>query len=273
MTPRRACVHVPDGAGTALVLSAVHRGAGPAFVFQHGLGADAAQPLALCPEALDFEVAVLECRGHGHSSLGALEPSLALFTEDLARFLATLDERRPVLGGLSMGAAIALRHACRTPAKLRALVLVRPAWTLEAAPANMQVFGEIAELLDRYGPDQAVTRFRASERYRTIESESPDNAASLLRQFERRPVDSTIRLLRSLSRDEPGIDARCLQELELPTLVVGTLDDAVHPFAMAEALADRIPRARLVTVVSKSRDADAHQRECQDAIGQFLSEL
>lgn len=65
-------------------------GSGPAFVFQHGLGADADQPASLAPRG--YRLVTLECRGHGGTSLG---PPDELGFETLARDLDTLlDELR-----------------------------------------------------------------------------------------------------------------------------------------------------------------------------------
>lgn len=65
-------------------------GSGPAFVFQHGLGADAGQPASLAPRG--YRLITLECRGHGGTSLG---PPDELGFETLARDLDTLlDELR-----------------------------------------------------------------------------------------------------------------------------------------------------------------------------------
>ena len=61
------------------------------------------------------------------------------FAEDAAAFLETrLTGRPPVIGGISMGAAIALRLDRTTPASCGGLVLARPAWVDQAAPPNLE---------------------------------------------------------------------------------------------------------------------------------------
>ncbi|TIW06281.1 MAG: alpha/beta hydrolase, partial [Mesorhizobium sp.] len=69
---------------------------------------------------------------------------------------------RFIAGGVSMGAGIALRLACRHPKRVSALVMVRPAWTFAAAPPNMQPIAEVAELILEHGPDKARTIFAQS---------------------------------------------------------------------------------------------------------------
>lgn len=160
-------------------------GSGPAFVFQHGLGADAGQPASLAPRG--YRLITLECRGHGGTSLG---PPDELGFETLARDLDTLlDElrlSRVVLGGVSMGAGVALTLARLRPHRARALVLVRPAWLDRARPPNLQVFPEIAALLRRHGPVRGKEIFMAeSHAYRHAHAVSPALARSLAGQFDR----------------------------------------------------------------------------------------
>ena len=98
-------------------------GHGPAMLFQHGLCGDARQPADVFPSDA-FRCLTVECRGHGGSEPGDPEAfGIASFADDVAD---TLDGMRlgplPV-GGISMGAAIALRLAVRRPDLVSALVL------------------------------------------------------------------------------------------------------------------------------------------------------
>src|SRR5688500_3037834 len=88
-------------------------GSGIPFVFQHGLGADLNQTFELCHPPNRFRLLTFECRGHGATRpLGPEEKiSVEQFTEDLRAFLDHLRVDRAVIGGISMGAAIALRFA------------------------------------------------------------------------------------------------------------------------------------------------------------------
>jgi pimeloyl-ACP methyl ester carboxylesterase len=66
------------------------------------------------------------------------ELSITTFTNDLTSWIGPHESSPVVLGGTSMGAAIALRLAVLHPELIRALVLARPAWIDENAPPNMQ---------------------------------------------------------------------------------------------------------------------------------------
>ena len=94
-----------------LAFSYLDEGGGNPFVFQHGLGGDAAQPRSLWSGA--GRLVCLECRGHGHTTpLGTPDDlDFGTFARDLASLLNALELDDVVLGGVSMGAGVALRLA------------------------------------------------------------------------------------------------------------------------------------------------------------------
>ena len=124
------------------------------------------------------------------------------------------------------------------------LVLARPAWVDGAAPANMQPNALVGELLERFAPAEALARFEASEAARHLAAEAPDNLASLRGFFSREPRAVTSALLRRIPADGPGVGLRELAALRVPTLVLGTARDLVHPLSHVEALAAAIPGSR-----------------------------
>ena len=58
--------------------------------------------------------------------------------------------------------------------------------------------------------------------------------------------------------------------ITIPVLVIGHRDDPFHPYAIAEAYAQAIPRAELVTVPSKDADGTRFTREIRAGINDFL---
>lgn len=252
---------------------AVHGGGsdGPALVFQHGLCGDARQVAEAMAGAAPQRWTCVECPGHGASEMDP-NPSLASFADHVAALAETLGGP-VVLGGISMGAAIATRLAVSRPDLVRALVLVRPAWVTEAAPPNMAPNAEVGALLDRLPADQAQAIFAGSATARDLAATAPDNLTSLKGFFSRTPQAQTARLLIAISADGPGITAPDLTALSLPTLVCATTEDAIHPAAHAEALAQLIPQARLIHLPPKGRDKPAHLAALATAMRQFLKEI
>src|SRR5437016_13440513 len=172
-----------------------------AFFFQHGIGGALAQPLRflLPPDgkelslnqqskirAQQFLLAAFDFRAHGSTPLGdPAKVRLEVFAEDLVAFMDHLQIEIAVLGGISMGAAVALRTAFACPERCIALVLCRPAWLngSMSAPA-IAAYAEVVKLLRaEASPETALQKLEKSDIYRVILTHSPDAARSLLGQI------------------------------------------------------------------------------------------
>ncbi|HWT29957.1 MAG TPA: alpha/beta fold hydrolase [Propylenella sp.] len=249
-------------------------GAGPAFVFQHGLCGDAAQTAEVFPDDAPFRRITLECRGHGGSESG--DPaafSIAAFANDVAALIERQALGPSVVGGISMGAAIALRLAVTRPDLVRALVLARPAWVTDPAPVNMRPYLEVGELLSRFPAEEARARFEASATAAWLAREGPDNLASLQSFFSRRPQEITAALLTRISRDGPGVSAADVAALRIPAVVIGHERDPLHPWSSAEQLAALVPGAQLAKIAPKAESRERYVQEFRAALRRFLAEL
>lgn len=243
-------------------------GDGLPVVFQHGLCGDIRQVAEAFPDNRNFRLVGLECRGHG-VSLAGQGASIAMFADDVVALMETIGSP-VVLGGISMGAAISSRIAVKRPDLVRGLVLARPAWVVQAAPANMQPNAEVGALLAKLPPDEARAAFEVSETHAMLACEAPDNLKSLMGFFEREPVDVTAQLLTRISADGPGISGDELGALDVPTMVLATDRDFIHPMAHAERLAQLIDGARLVEITPKGVDKSAYISEFHAALSAFL---
>jgi pimeloyl-ACP methyl ester carboxylesterase len=253
-------LHLDDAGGDGL----------PVF-FQHGLCGDVSQTREAFRADRRFRRLTLEMRGHGRSQAG--DPSrfsIPVFTDDLAAAIEAEGRGPLVVGGISMGAAIALRLAVTRPDLVRGLVIARPAWVTAAAPDNMEPNAEVGRLLASHPPAEALALFIAGATARRLEAEAPDNLASLRGFFSREPLAVTAALLTAISADGPRVVDDEVRALRLPTLVIAHDRDAIHPHAHAVALAGLIPGARLVTVTPKAVDKPAYLADVHDALTAFL---
>lgn len=245
----------------------VDAGNGRPVVFQHGLGGGEAQVAEVFPNEAGRRL-TLQCRGHGDSAAGPPGLlSIATFADDVLAMADALRIGRFVAGGVSMGAAIAMRLAALHPERVEALVLVRPAWLFAAAPPNMAVYADVAEHLARFPPGEARERFAATTTAQRLAIEAPDNLASLLGFFDRPHPEAIASLLSGIAVDGPGVAA---VDIRAPALVVGNAADCVHPLAMARQLAAALPDGRFVQVTAKALDRAAHAAEVGAAIAAFL---
>jgi pimeloyl-ACP methyl ester carboxylesterase len=196
---------------------------------------------------------------------------MALYADDVA---ALAEELGPpvVLGGISMGAALALRLAALRPELVRAMVLIRPAWVDEVAPENMWPVAEVAGLLGRWTPPEARDLFLQGETAKRLAQDAPDNLSSLLGYFDS-ASPGRAGMLAAIASDGPGIAEEEIAAIDVPTLVCATDEDAVHPLAMAKRLAGLVPGARLVELPPKGRGRAPHFAALHAALADFLKEL
>lgn len=245
-------------------------GDGVPVIFQHGLCGDARQTVEAFPTDARFRRITLECRGHGTSAFDD-SPSLVKFTKDIEALAETLG-RPVVVGGISMGAAIALRLAVGRPDLVAGLILMRPAWDTGAeAPANLAPNAEVGALLQRLPVAEAREVFLGSRTAAMLRERAPDNLLSLMGFFERAPVSQTAILLTALANEPLGVTDADLAALRLPVLVCATSEDAIHPAALAEGLAARIPGEVLRHLPPKGRDKAAHIAALHNEITAFLT--
>lgn len=242
------------------------------FAFQHGLGGECSQPCGLFPPPEGLRLVCLECRGHGGSALGPEEAlGFATYADDVIALLDHLGVEQAIVGGISMGAGIALNLAHRHPARVRGLVLIRPAWLNEPMAARA-LYQLVATLLREHGAEEGLRRLRAAPEFRALEASAPAGARALADQFALPGIAATAAKFARLSDDVPYAGIAQLEAIHVPALVIATHHDPIHPFAYGTALAGHIPGAALVEVTAKSVDEQAYQQEVQAALGRFMAE-
>jgi pimeloyl-ACP methyl ester carboxylesterase len=265
-----------------LVFHYLDAGRGVPFIFQHGIGGDVRQPAGLFVPPQGVRLLCLDARAHGQTQpLG--DPSgltFDVFGDDLVALLDHLGLARAVIGGISMGAGVALNVAVRYPERVAGLVLSRPAW-LDGPmpPESVARYAAIARLLRAVGsagdPEHALrcalAEFEASADYRGLLASSPDTAQSLRGQLTNERAVAAVARLERLPTARPLADLRAAEAIRVPALVLAHRQDPIHRFAFGEALARTIPGARLVELTPKSIARECHAAEVQDCLEAFLS--
>lgn len=239
----------------------------PPVVSLHGLGGERSQALGLVAEerarvALDF-------RAHGDAfPVGPLDLlSFQAFSDDVADALDQLGLTQPLLFvGVSMGAGVALRFALDHPHRVRALVLIRPAWLSEPDPPHLRVFAEIAQLLQSLPVGDARHAFRESPIYRNVAAASRPMAASLLEQFDRPMAVARAAVLERMPASTPLPSLDALARISAPALVVACDQDPVHPIRLALILHQSLACSEYIEVPSKAESAEAYRRGVVNAV-------
>jgi len=126
-------------------------------------------------------------------------------------------------------------------------------------------------LIHSHPIETARELFVGSEIGRDIQANAPDNLASLLGYFDRPNTLAFASVLADIAADGPDVSEEAAAALNIPTLVLGNKQDAIHPLLCAHRLAETIPGARFVEVTAKAADKPRHFAETQAAIAHFLA--
>lgn len=221
-------------------------GRGSPVVLIHGLGDDHRAWRRTLPDLmLDRRVILYDLRGHGGTSLGEPDSTLAQLGGDLAALLEEIGLDRPLLAGFSLGGTVAMRLALDRPELVGALALVATSSRVGRAAAEW--YTERAELVERGDPGLAASLERDTQ---DVYRESPAEAPAgweIRRQSTRDPrgYGNACRAMAALNR--APLDPE-LPRIEAPTLIVASDRDQHCPPRAAEIIGAGIPGSRLVVL-------------------------
>lgn len=251
------------------------RGQGPTVVFCHGLTGDLSQGDQLIGPLPGYRLLLWDCRAHGETApVGPVtELSFASFAKDLEALISHLEIDKVVVGGNSMGAAVAVRFALDCPQAVRGLFLIRPAWLDAPLPIGLKLYPLLADYLELHGCEQGLIEFQKLGDYQSLLEKAPDAAKGLTEQFHKPLAVERRERLRRIPNDCPIGSWRETESLLMPSLVVGNEPDFVHPWSYAQTWADRLPRGHLVQVPPKHTNPAEHAQACRSHFWRFLRSL
>lgn len=243
----------PFSVGETPAIRGEKAGEGPPVVLCHGITATRRSVIhgSRKLERDGYTVLAYDARGHGESDpappgLGYGYPELV---GDLEALVAKEVGEGPfVLAGHSMGAHTAVSYALRHPDRVAGLVAIGPTYTGTIAAASLRYWDGLAAALGDDGVDGFVDYI---DRAQGIDPAWRDSVLRFTRErmLRHRHLDALVLALREVPRSRPFEDLEELEGLEVPTLVVASHDaaDPGHPYDVAVAYAERLPRARLVS--------------------------
>jgi len=225
----------------------------PGLCFLHGGSAHAHWFDGVAPAFADrFEVIALDQRGHGASdwppsSADGAAYATESFASDLLGVMDALGWTEMTLCGHSMGGHNAMAFAAWHPDRVRALVVI------DSRPVIPSDRLERMHRRGRRGPRRHETIEAALASFRLLPPETTADPAFLRHLAREGIVERDGRFLYRFDPETSGrrrpVDAWSLLHLiKAPTLIVRGEHSPVLPRPMAEALADRIGRARWVEI-------------------------
>jgi 3-oxoadipate enol-lactonase len=228
-------------------------GEGTPIVLCHGLTASRRYVVhgSRFLEREGHRVVTYDARGHGESDPARAGESYGYpeLIADLERVVdAEVGEQRFVLGGHSMGAHTAVGYALAHPERVSGLVIIGPTYAGEVTEATLAYWDGLATALEASGIDGFV-EYLVRESQMADAWRDPVARISRERMELHRDTRQIARALRETPASRPFGSLRDLAGLDVPTLVVASGDEADpgHPYAVAEAYAKALPRARLLS--------------------------
>lgn len=205
-------------------------GDGHPVVFVHGGLADHRAALFRVGQlAGTHRLVTPDLRGSGRS-IYADDLSWDRLADDMVALLEHLGLDRAVVGGTSMGSAVALKFALRYPHLLQGLILMSPLYPgadrpmPEAAKAAMRAMKEAGERALDHGVDALRPLFEA------LPSPIRDMALDMMLGFDAASVAATTRFL--ALNQQPMESVRELDSINVPVMVLPGIDPQ-HPVEVA----------------------------------------
>jgi pimeloyl-ACP methyl ester carboxylesterase len=239
-------------AAGGVVLRGTREGEGPPVLLAHGLTAHRELVLhgSRALTRAGYDVIRYDARAHGQSDAGESgSRTYDVLADDMEAVLtATVaQDDRPVLAGHSMGAHTLVACALRDPDRFAGLVVIGPADVGTPPTADsLRTWDALADGLESGGIDGFIEVYEGG-----MDPDWHDTLVRIARDRlgKHRDLDALAEALREVPRSVPFDGLAELEGLDVPALVVASHDEADpgHPHSVAEAYAEALPQARLIS--------------------------
>lgn len=251
-------------------------GEGPTVLFMHGLAAERSQAQETFAADTSIQLITLDMPGHGETNLVAdgnsqHKADFELYSRVALSLLRYLEIDRAVLGGISMGAGIALHMALAQPKRCLGLFLVRPAWLAEPGRPQLNFIAQLGRLLGEKTPEDAADALADEAEFQELFSGIPAAANSVLNATKHRQIVENPEVLIDLVDDRPFRRLEDLAGVDCPALVLGNNADPLHPPRIARVTASSLPHGGYVHLPPRYLEPDAHGAALLTHFHSFLS--
>lgn len=229
-------------------LHTIQQGQGPLVVLSHALGCDLSMWDGVAAALQDrYTVLRYDQRGHGKTPATAGAYGMDDLADDAAELIRAQCTGPVHFVGLSMGGMTAQALAARHPGLVRSIVVANSAASYDEAARAMWQARIDTVLANGVPPiaDGALQRWFTPEFRADLANGGAARVARLRAVLEATPAEpyaAACAAVAGIALDEGNARIAC------PTLVIAGSRDEATPPAMSQAIADRIPGARLASL-------------------------
>ena len=223
---------------------------GRLVLFQHGFTMDHRQVLEIWPALSGVRLVCLDTRGHGLSDLG--EPNALSFqraVRDVVELITHLGEAPSIVGGISLGAALALELTKHL--HVEHLIMSRPAFSADGGDtSNFAIFRALREIFKTQPQERWARCLEKQDEFQKLAATAPRNQETYRRLLEHPRLGDLMIWMDALEAEAITLSVTELGQLRCRTDIIGQEQDALHPARLAESLVQQIPGAKIHYVES-----------------------
>ncbi|GGP13862.1 alpha/beta fold hydrolase [Oceanobacillus neutriphilus] len=243
------------------------------FIFLHGLGGDVNQTQDILNEIPHIRRITIDFRGHGKTIKFGETSKLSFhqFADDVKALIDFLEIDQFIIGGISTGAGVALNFVLRHPKGIQKLVLSRPAWEDKPQPEIIQeAFRIIYQILNDDSVLDYKEAFKQTVIYQKMNEISGYAGKTLLGQFDYPYARETSPKLIYIPSDCPNNSKSDWKSVSVPTLILASKKDPLHPLEFAETIHAGILGSNFKEITSKTISGREHKMDTVTEIHEFI---
>lgn len=242
-------------------------GSGIPLVFLHGMGGSVEQ-IRNTYEPIDgIRLIVLNQEGHGRSEADWEHYDFNHLADDVAALMDYLSIEKAYFAGISMGAAVCLNFVLRYPGRVKALLLIRNAWTDQPMSENVRrAYADMGNCLREGG----LKAFQQTEGWKIVNRDSDYTRHAFTCTFADESCKKFWQKYLILPEKVPIPSAEALEDITVPVKILANRNDLCHPFKYGEYFRKRINRAMLVEIPDKDTDSSGNKRMINEALYRMM---
>ncbi|EHJ7460712.1 alpha/beta hydrolase [Listeria monocytogenes] len=244
------------------------QGEGIPFLFLHGLGDN----LKFAYETFDkdekIQLISLDQRGHGKSGNDSRKLSYDRLAKDALALMDYLGIQHFFVGGLSMGAGVAVNLAVQAADKVLGLIILRSSATDE--PMKKEVIAWFSTVSKYLPKKDGALLLEQDPIFPSIKETYPKAIDTFKRYFEDDAVVTHYKKFSDIPKDRPIKNKSELTNLTIPTLILANNYDVIHPIEYSLFYKRNIENASYYELTPKTIDAEKHKLEITTYINTFI---